>query len=1350
MDDEHTLLKKRKKAEKEGNVKLLVEVCRKLGDIYYDAKKFDLALEAYEKQLYACECEDDQLNCAKAHRMIGEVQAEVGNIEKALEHQKEYLRIAKGLQDLVEEQRAYATLGRTYLFQAEREDGPKDEILKKSKNSFQQSIKLCDRLNNHLSEKELIIMRARLLLNLGLVLEQQKDLQKALNLISQAATMCKEHKLHEEKCRTYIALGAILERKGDVKEALQKFTDAAKVDDPYMKVDALVLKSELLLKQGEWFQGRIVLQKAYKYKNVASSAMDPVKKLLRIAVVLCRREDELIHTSDPSRREKIYEEMGDAATECKSLDKAIEYYEKMVECAEKTGSPKLGAALNSVAQTLKDLGKFGEAIPYARREMELCKDPKETANSAVFLAGLMSDAQYPHSSIKTMYQKALNSARDSNDEHFEKTVTKIFIEYLEKLDNDIDESLKNELNAKWEELDERVESQNTDDFEMEGPEIGADIDLDGLSDPEVEEKLSSSMEQQPSNVARTTRRPKRCVVKKMNEKGETKLHIACMKEPGENDEANIKAVEKLLAEGHPVDVRDNTGWTPLHEAANFGHVEIAKLLLNAGASVNDPGGELCEGVTALHDAATNGHFSMMQLLLDHGADPNLRNRAGDTALDCLLTHKEKNDIEGHKLKEYLYVKSRLEKTTKVKRNKSKSRNSDSGRRGEKLKALIDENDSDDSSPSETYAKPEKISAGEDYKRTIASLQHPGRSRQVGAQPSAPTKITAPLIDNEEMLAQDEDWLIDDLGLNSKGGRKDNFFDYNGLKLSSSTAATTTATPAKRKSIGDEELIEMKKPTKKQKFSEGLIDVEESARVSKSLEWRIRDEDFAAPMSDENSCESTESTSARPVVVVQKEIWPRAKKRARQTNLLKQGFVVQPRAVESRSPSPEFVPIAKTSPVIYKPGHERHSWDSGTVSDSLDLDILVDGHSFQLKLHGRDLRKTMTDIENLIRDKFEVKTGCRPIIRFKTETGCWLEPNSTLEQQMPNHRKILNLVGEITQNVLAPIVDRYKKICENLGIAVTEQMVKSLRSCENTLTFRLNSSDSYVTEELDPLITCLHYQENLQILNLSTATFYRRGQLLDYCLARLNNLCELHLQCCDIDADCLEAIDALPAQLRVLDLSYNRLGNRSQKKLFKLLEPLARLQRLVLRSCDLTAFDYTFRSASLIDLDVSWNPVGGSGAANLIQNHLLNLNLSNTQKLRDNVIDKIFFNDSLNFSFLTLESLELSCCDATDLDVEKILSKAPNLTRINLNNNINVTKTSLCAILSRKTATQYVDFSDCRTIDSAPESRVQLVAPQHCTVRVTMTPNVIQDWERLWLGRGRAKRLPEKLVVFGPF
>ena len=51
---------------------------------------------------------------------------------------------------------------------------------------------------------------------------------------------------------------------------------------------------------------------------------------------------------------------------------------------------------------------------------------------------------------------------------------------------------------------------------------------------------------------------------------------------------------------------------------------MAKVLLMAGSNVNDQSGQYCCGVTPLHDAAENGHLEVVKLLLSYGASINLK------------------------------------------------------------------------------------------------------------------------------------------------------------------------------------------------------------------------------------------------------------------------------------------------------------------------------------------------------------------------------------------------------------------------------------------------------------------------------------------------------------------------------------------------------------------------------------------------------------------------------------------------------------------------------------------------------------------------------------------------------
>ncbi|KAL5015430.1 hypothetical protein ScPMuIL_009700 [Solemya velum] len=77
------------------------------------------------------------------------------------------------------------------------------------------------------------------------------------------------------------------------------------------------------------------------------------------------------------------------------------------------------------------------------------------------------------------------------------------------------------------------------------------------------------------------------------------------------------------------DQKWNRGWNALHLAAYFGHLDVVKLLLENGASVNMVNNV---GDSALHRAAYTGRMNMVMLLLGHGADVSAVNAEGLSSL----------------------------------------------------------------------------------------------------------------------------------------------------------------------------------------------------------------------------------------------------------------------------------------------------------------------------------------------------------------------------------------------------------------------------------------------------------------------------------------------------------------------------------------------------------------------------------------------------------------------------------------------------------------------------------------------------------------------------------------------
>ncbi|KAJ0182271.1 hypothetical protein K1T71_001640 [Dendrolimus kikuchii] len=76
--------------------------------------------------------------------------------------------------------------------------------------------------------------------------------------------------------------------------------------------------------------------------------------------------------------------------------------------------------------------------------------------------------------------------------------------------------------------------------------------------------------------------------------------------------------------------RSNCGWTPLHLATYFRHVDVVEALLEAGANVDEVNDT---GDTPMHKASFIGNEELVILLLKYKADVNIMNGEGRTACD---------------------------------------------------------------------------------------------------------------------------------------------------------------------------------------------------------------------------------------------------------------------------------------------------------------------------------------------------------------------------------------------------------------------------------------------------------------------------------------------------------------------------------------------------------------------------------------------------------------------------------------------------------------------------------------------------------------------------------------------
>jgi ankyrin repeat protein len=104
------------------------------------------------------------------------------------------------------------------------------------------------------------------------------------------------------------------------------------------------------------------------------------------------------------------------------------------------------------------------------------------------------------------------------------------------------------------------------------------------------------------------------------------------------DEPNLNLVSDLIVLGADVNVQGDGGWTPLHLAVREGSVEIARMLIGAGADLNlqDTWGSK----TPLHWAPLWGRVEIARMLIDAGANVNLQDTDGWAPLHVAAYYRQ--------------------------------------------------------------------------------------------------------------------------------------------------------------------------------------------------------------------------------------------------------------------------------------------------------------------------------------------------------------------------------------------------------------------------------------------------------------------------------------------------------------------------------------------------------------------------------------------------------------------------------------------------------------------------------------------------------------------------------------
>ncbi|KAE8599934.1 hypothetical protein XENTR_v10017403 [Xenopus tropicalis] len=1245
------------KAQRSHNLKEEASVCNQLGELLARNGCFREAIEEHRQERMICEGLSDVIGCAVANRKIGECFAELGNFEAALKHQKLHLDLARSVSSDIEEQRALATIGRTYLYmcdagRAEEAKGPAEE-------AFLKSLAIVDeRLEGKVCVRELNEMRARLYLNLGLLYDQLRRTDKCSFYIRKSVFISEQNQLYEDLYRANFTLAGIHMRNKEHSKAIRCWEAARecarRMRDKHMESECYSSIGQALLTLGDLSAGKRSLKKSFLLGSRDLTDRDIVRRNLKYAIRGCRLEESLSELSEEDQQGALclYEQLGDLYCKVGCYTRAIEDYRMQLNCAETLGRPERELAVIhvSLATTFTDLKDHVQAVKHYRAELELRKgNPSEECKTWMNIAQSYEEDGRRHTDIQSCLSNALQCAQRAGEAALQRKVLRQLLAVQEKLgDPEVGDT-----EAKLQELCSGPGGESSEEEEeMENSEPLQESDLE-LSQSEDDEDLEGYEKLVPGKrrVNRWNRR---------NEKGETVLHRACI-------EGNAKLVKTLIEKGHPLSPRDYCGWTPLHEAANHGHLEIVELLLEKGANINDPGGPLCEGITPLHDALSSGNFHVAQLLIRRGASVTLKNAKGVAPLgslqDWIGTYGKHLDQETRQncketeslLREALAGRvaaapsrpeslqdselfdaegsqpdslapswdSRADPQRTVPQRERRRNDRATRPSNIQLSALEEEQDDfvDTSPPicASPRAGGDMGFSTETFEQLLTPLKPvKKRPRFEGKRPLADSALGREHLDETEAenppFPPVHQIRAPDCGMEQYQKAIRDLGSAKSRLLTQSLAQPISSTPdtlSKMALVPSEEYLD----------DDWLEDdLQETPRSRK------RQRTFTQSIEEEESPVSSQETEAPAQLSRVREKQPMrslsvSNKRSRQTKLTQ----IVDRTVVGRTKNSvqnnAFIPRVQESaptrglgsakdssgllsPVILQPAGVVLN---PTVPPPIRVRVRVQDNIFLIPIpHSDSETREISWLADEAAQRYYQSCGLLPRLTLKKE-GALLAPQDLVLHVLQSNEEVL---AEVHSWDLPPLTDRYRKACQSLAVEENHLLVRALERQESSqcLTF---SHLSLRPRDLGPLLRALKLQNSLRQLHLSGNLLgdTEAAELLAV-LSTMPNLTHLNLSSNRLTHEGIRKLANITQEdrpfksLEHLDLSVNPLGNGLSQPLALLLRSCPVLSTLHLRGCQLSAkflqqyriqLAEAFRGAvHLKTLSLSHNPLGSTG------------------------------------------------------------------------------------------------------------------------------------------------------------
>lgn len=289
----------------------------------------------------------------------------------------------------------------------------------KAKTAFLDSLALCDQLRNIVTEKELLEMRARLYLNLGLVNNNLKNNRKCMKYIEKALAITRSQNLKDTEYRCHFSLGEIKLAENHPAEALKYFVQARKVAQhqgrKFDEADTLVQMGQVLLHLGDFKAAKNILKKCFrtmKHENIVNELRLHFINAIK-GTRLVEKMENFKQGVEEEAQMKAYEDLGDLYSTIKCPKAAINCYLKQYKLANilKKSNHDKAVICISIALSYSDDKQYEKAKEYFVLEIEFQKEePLKQFGTWCNIAEISKLAGDPGEEIEKALDNALKCA----------------------------------------------------------------------------------------------------------------------------------------------------------------------------------------------------------------------------------------------------------------------------------------------------------------------------------------------------------------------------------------------------------------------------------------------------------------------------------------------------------------------------------------------------------------------------------------------------------------------------------------------------------------------------------------------------------------------------------------------------------------------------------------------------------------------------------------------------------------------------------------------------------------------------------------------------------------------------